>query len=534
MSYSGASVTIPCGMGGLITDEAQNKIPVTNIIEAKNISFVNGVIEKQPGSKKWNPSFPLPAGVVSAIDWWPTDYQQRLIALCSNGRVYKQNNGYSAAVEVTAQTGSPTTLVPDAQAHILVAGQELPTRDKKIIIFSGNDSPQVIVGDGLTRRNITKPAVEWTGTNHPTFGIVHRGRVFVMGQRSQGSLCYASKRDDHEAFTNEPSDTDLAYSFNVFPGEGERLIGGYVYKGRLFVAKYPKGVYYLVDQDSDPDNWYFAKLNENFGIASAHSMIEAKDDVLMASSSGSINVASAAFQLGDIKASDLLSNLRNERYMRENTNQGSYPYRWSVYHEDTKIAYFTYRSPTGVQNDRMLVIDLSHEAPKVMWSTKDQANCLFLQKDIYGVRRPVYGANDGHIYRMEQPDRDVGGSTAYEAKFQTPHMNLGDPSEKLFEFLELEFEPSGNWNVTAKIIIDGVPTETITFPVYYGAVLDRFILDKDRLEGRVPRSIRKPIHGKGRNISIEISNSGLRENFSISAMTVYYRKAGQAQRDPSK
>lgn len=533
MSYSGAGVTIPLGQGGLHTDDAQQTIPVTSVIEAKNIYYGDGLIERMGGSKRWNPSFPMPAGVLSAFDWWPTDFQQRLIAICSDGKVYRQDTGYSAAFEVTPETGSPATLVTGPQMHMATGGQETPSRPKKLFMFSGSDVPQVLTADGSTRRSISGPAVEWTGYNAPSFGIQHRGRMFVFGQQSQPHLCYASKRDDHEDFTNDPSDVDLAYSFNVFPGEGERLVTGYVFKGRLFIAKYPRGVYYLVDEDADPDKWYFAKLNANFGVASAHSAIEVKDDMLIAASTGSINTASATFQLGDIKAGDLLSSLRNEEYMRQNTNQGSFNYRWSVYHEDNKIAYFTYRSPTGTQNDRLLSIDVSHSSPMVQWSTKDQPNCLFLQKDIYGVQRPAYGANDGYVYLLEQPDRSVAG-VGYESRFQTPHMNLGDPSEKLFDFLELTFEPTGNWNVSARIIIDGVPSETVTFPMYYGAVLDRFILDKDKLAGRIPRSIRKPIHGKGRSISIEVFSSGVNQNFRISALTVYYRKAGQAQRDPSK
>ena len=56
------SVVIPLGQGGLRTDDSQDFIPITNVISARNVDFSKGLIQKEPGSMRWNQSA-LPAAV---------------------------------------------------------------------------------------------------------------------------------------------------------------------------------------------------------------------------------------------------------------------------------------------------------------------------------------------------------------------------------------------------------------------------------------------------------------------------------------
>lgn len=643
MAYSGTKVDLPIGQGGLHTDDPQGLIPATGLILAKNIALYKGLAEREGGSQRWNATAVLPAGVVQFFDYFPVDVIQRLIVVCKNGRVYRFTDAFNFT-EVTPSGSAPITLNVSQGCFVVAGGQESAGNSKKLFIFTGNDPIQVISADGTTRSNLASPASEWTASNYPRFGLIHRNRLFTFGARSQPHRVYASTATNHEDFTTLAN----ILTFNVYPGEFEKLHSAWIYKGKHFVSKTPLGLYQLVDDDTDSTNWYYTKLNDDFGSASPLSPVVVQDDTLVANSTGSITSLSASFKLGNLDTSDMLSILRNSLYMRQNTSQSFIDERSGVFYEDKKQVYFTYRSPTGTKPDRLLCIDFSHQKAKVTWSDKDQPNVLGLIKDIRGVKRPFYGSDDGYIYELDREDRvgfvipqpaapvsalgsgsgnlsagaytykitiahDVGetiassasnsttvvtpavngkieltsipvdtsgkgifrkiyrttagGSTYYYlgkianntettytdniadsalttsitapsvdttdnylSVFQTPHMDFGDKGNKLWDFLEVTFEPTGKWFVYCDVFIDSEFSETIAFKLDQGAVLDEFRLDDDVLQGRLPRSIRKTLNGFGRVISLKFYSSEAYQNFRIQTVGIYFRKANERQK----
>jgi hypothetical protein len=181
----------------------------------------------------------------------------------------------------------------------------------------------------------------------------------------------------------------------------------------------------------------------------------------------------------------------------------------------------------------MLVLDMSRQTPRFMVETKDQPTCMTLRKDSNFVPRPIYGANTGYVYKMDQTTYNVA-NTAYMGEFQTPHMDFGFADQslggksKLFDFLRLTFTSSGNWPFYVDVIIDGIYSETITYAQNNsGALMDSFILDVSRLGDLHPVSLRKPLHGAGRTISFRIYNNGLNEYFKIESMAVSFRISGE-------
>lgn len=643
MGYRGTHVELPIGQGGLHTDDPQTQIPANAVILANNLALYKGLAERSGGSQRWNHSAQLPSGIVQFFDYFPLDVVQRVIVVCKNGKVYRFTDAFNYT-EVTPTGSAPTTLNVTNGCFIVAGGQEAAGNQKKLFIFTGNDPIQVISADGTTRSNLTSPASEWSASNYPRFGLIHRNRLFAFGAKSQPHRVYASNEDDHEDFTTL---VDIL-TFNVYPGEFEKINCAWVYKGTHFAAKFPKGLYQLVDQDADSTNWYYTKLNEDFGAASPLAPVVVQDDTLVANSTGSITSLSASFKLGNIDTSDMLSILRNSTYMRQNTSQAFIEERSGIFYEDKKQVYFTYRSPTGTKPDRLLEIDFSHQKAKVTWGDKDQPNVLGLIKDIREVKRPFYGSDDGYIYELDRSDRvgfvipqpaapvsalgsgagnlsagaytykvtiahdygetvassasnsstvitpavngkieltsipvdstgkglfrniyrtTAGGSTYYFlakignnvettytdniadaslvtsrtapsedstnnylSAFQTPHTDFGDRSNKLFDFVEITFEPTGKWQVYCDVYIDAEFSETISFTLDHSAVLDEFTLDEDPVIGNVPRSIRKPIRGFGRVISLKFYAYEAYQNFRIQGAGVYFRKANEKQK----
>lgn len=651
MAYeAGEGVLIPLGKGCLQTDDSQDDIPLNKLVQARNVTIRNGVIEKDFGSKRWNPTS-LPAKVIGFFDWWPDDITQYVIVVCSDGKIYRFTDPYNYS-EVTALGSAPASLKISGGVHFVQGGQESVTRSRKLFIFSGFDQIQVISGDSTTRRNLgdtsngapsgSGPATDWQSNSYPTFGFIHRNRLFVFGNKNFPHMVYASTTANHEDFITVLGG-DKLITYNVYPGESDGNFTAYVYKGKVILFKYPLGAYGLAEGDS-LDTAYFQKLNTDFGSASRHSAVQAKDDLLVANSEGSITSIAAAFQLGDIKAADLMTSLRNESFMRFETNQSKNDGRWAIYYPDKKVCFFTYQSSSGYRNDRILVLDLSRGSPEMSWSDKDQANCLGLIRDVKKILRPYYGSDDGHLYLLDSEDRrgpihtpeesivtlssggaiDIGdhkykvtyydsigetpasepsntlttssgnqkgiltlpidktgravgrkiyrnsisspavykllatvannnsnsytdiiadatlgaaysvvGNTTYsgyQMVAQTPHTNLGSDKTKVFQFLEVSFEATGNWSLYADIVIDGVFKETVEFPIYYGSPLDSFKLDRDKLIGRAPRSVRKPIHGQGRRISIRFRQSGYLQQVKITSCRVYLKTSDERQK----
>jgi hypothetical protein len=526
MAYDGEIIELPLGDCGLITDDAANKLPINGLILAENISTQNGMIEKEPGSRRWNAT-----GLGSAVrcfrDWWPLDVLQRMIVACANGKIYRFTDSYNSS-EVTS-TALPTLAMDSQQIHMVEGGIEDPSRSRKLFIFTPRNMPQVITADATVRTTISKPAVDWTNSkNYPFMGLIHRGRLWAFSP----DRYYASNIADHEDF----QDTTILTGA-IYPGEGERLYSAWVYKGKLFVAKYPSGVYILIDDDTDSTNWYFTKLNDNFGSASPHAAIEVLDDMLVANPVGSITSSIAVQAFGDIQSADLLSKLKVEKHLKNELSSDGAADRWAIYDEFRKVAYFAYRGKSSLNNNRMVVIDVSRQqsGPKITLSTKDQPNCFAMVKDIQGVKVPFYGADDGYIYEMNRADRNVNGS-GYRSRFQTIHTNLGRDREKLFHFLEVNFEATGRWNLTVEVYIDGVYSETINFLMSKGSTLGptgTFKLGPTgacRLGPESPKGFIKALHGRGKTISFRCYNSTAGQNFKIQSMKVYFKTTGENQK----
>lgn len=523
MAYSGNIAYIPLGEIGLMTDLPAGQIPRGGLIKAYNVSYETGMITKCPGSLRYNTQV-LPAGIVALHDWWPDPVTQRLIAACSDGKLYRDigDRVFSGAASIASGLLSLTP-----KSMFVEGGQELALRSKKLFYFTGTNQLKVLTADGVSIESIDSPATDWTTPNFPKFGFIHRNRLWAfMKQRA-----YASDTADHENFTTN------FLTMAVFPGEGGDLIGGHVFKGRAFVFKEGGFVYYLDDEDPDSDNWVWRKLASNFGLASPHGIVEFSNDMIAMNESGSPVSYNAVNALGDIESADLLRLMQIENYYRSVSSNAGLEFVHSLYYEAKKQAFFTGRSSYRTTNDQLLHIDLNKERPRAAIWTKDQANCLTLRKDVNKVLRPIYGADDGYVYLMDREDRLVG-SSAFTGEFKIAHTDMRYKDEnlaqknKLWDFLDVEFKPKGSWNLSVDVYIDGTFSETIDFLMdVRDDGLDDFTLDTDALGREETQTIRKPLHGSGRRISFHCRQAGSNQNFEIASFSVGFRvSAEQATR----
>lgn len=536
--YAGQIGHIPLGQYGLLTDLPPGEIPRGALVLAKNVSFDTGLITKAPGDLRYNLT-PLPNPIVGLWDWFPDINTQRLIAVTSDGSVYKDigDRVFSGNVAINSSLGILTPRINFAEG-----GQETALRDKKLFLFTGSKQVQVLTGDGTAFTDYAHPAADWITPNFPKFGLIHRNRLWAfLGQRA-----YASDTGDHEQQTSNN------LTMAIFPGEGGELIGGYVYKGRAFVFKEGGFVYFLDDSDIDSDNWNWKRLSGKFGLSSPHGVLEILDDMVAVNESGSPTSYAATQKFGDITSSDLLRILQIANYFRNVTSLSGLDVLHSLYYEAKKQAYFTWRTSYRTTNNALLVIDCNKDNPRPAIWTKSQADCLALRKDsTTKVKKPIYGSADGYVYLMDREDRLTGGS-GYTGEFKTGHLDFRWMGEniahknKLFDFLAVEFVPQGNWNLEVGVFIDGTYVETINYSMdVRDDGLDTFTLgtgvgqglttmdngDGDPLGREETQTVQMPLHGSGRRISFHCRQSGSNQNFAIASLTVGFRlSAEQAAR----
>ncbi len=533
VGYKGEKIFVPLGQLGVMSDEKQTEQPAASLILANNVICRYDVIERDFGSRKWNLSG-LPAGIVEAFDWWPDSITQQMIVVCKNGKIYRYDSGFDAPIEITASAGAPATLNVMNSALIVPGGSESAGRNRKLFIFTGNDPIQVISGNTTVRTNIAIPAADWGVGHYPTGGFIHNQSLFAFGNLNNLHTLYQASSTNHEDFVT----IGAAKIYSIFPGKFEKIISGFTYKERLYINKYPRGLYWV----DDVNNLVY-EISTSFGGRSPKSSIQAIDDMLVGNSSGSITSLKSVFSQGKVEQGDIFRLIKAYRYMQENTRQAYLFDSDALYYEQRKLAMFSYRSSASQVNNRIVCIDFENQTPAVTWNTKDQANCLFLRRDIYNIERPFYGCDDGFIYEMERQDRNLAGST-YTSEFRTPHIDFAwldiwqkkvGEIEKEFDFLEVIFQPCGNWNINCDYFIDGKFMETISFPMAFAPYLDgngtnRFQLDHSRLGGLELRTSRMKIAGIGKRISVRLYTNGLNQNFKIAGLSFYFRLGGQNQR----
>lgn len=537
--YSGQQADIPVAQGGLLTDLAPAKIPPENLITATNVILRSGVLEKAFGSQKFNQTA-LPSPIVAAFDYWPDDGTQRLIVVTKAGRVYRITDPYTTEEIVPADSTAPTTLTVSERVHIVQGGQEYlsntagtKTNHRKLFIFTGNDQIQVIEGDGLTRRNIMTPATDWDGTtgktSYPFFGIIYLNRLVVFGNTNLPHYVYVSSDqisatlNGHEDFSSTSFNSAF---FNVYPGEGTRLQSAFEFKNKLHFLKYPFGLYQMQIQDvSDPTTWYITKLNGDVGASSVYAAASVIDDVWVMNSSGTIQSLAATLNLGGIETANVLRMMYVQKYIQQITSPLGYGERQAFWHDLKNTAYFSFRGKDAQSNNVILAFDFTEQKPKLSVYTHLQANIIAARRNINQLNEVIIGSDDGFVYICDQATRTSAGS-AYTGEFQTPHTEFGTSQDKNFDFVEVEYIPTGNVDLDMSWYIEGNLQGTKTFNLGKSNQLDHFVLDQNKLQGRATRNQRLPIYGRGRSLSLKFSNDQ-NQNFKITAITVSMRLSGE-------
>lgn len=548
MAFRGVEANIELAKYGLVGTRNLAAVPVTALLQARNISLDTGALTRAGGSIPYNGgsniSFlvqeedgvshitqedgfkiileesgkPLSGEIIAIKDWWPTAELQRMIVgvkTLTDAELWRDASGVGAFTIAKDNLNIASLFV------FAEGGSEQIGRTRKLFVCNGFNPVQVFDGDAATSRDIgaNKPT-DWAGANQPRSLFFHNGRLWGVFQH----LLYGSTVTDHEDFTNTGS-----VLIPVQTGEGSFLQGGISFKGRLFVFKWPTGIYWLDDSSTTQANWQMKRLTKSTGLASPNAMCQVDDDVLFLSEIGHIHILSGIQDFGDVQNSDLSALNELTSYINDNidTSKAALERTWAVYYPSKKQARFAMRTIGATHNDIQFIVDMNHkDTPRIHIDDQNETVSLAMRQDSDRVERPVAGDTSGVVWLLDQEATNKDGA-GYTTEFQLPHTDFAWYHEKLgavrknYSYLEAIMQPTGNFSLFFDIMYDGVIKNTITVNTgTTGAALGSFVIGEDALGGDTLINTRKRLRGSSRRLSLIGRQSGPDEKFTLSQLSV--------------
>jgi Concanavalin A-like lectin/glucanases superfamily len=491
---------------------------------------------------------PLP--IISGINWSPgIGKNQDVVCLQAGSTGLILSDSLDDGTFAT-EVNSTMAVTRDPPPYFCVAGGEDVGQPRKLILFNANNLPIVykgnadplIAGQGLP---ISTPPADWTGVgNFPIFGCVHVQRLWAGGNASDPHRLYYSSLTNHEVFTG--SGAGAAGTIPIYPGQGERIIGAYSVRGALIIWKYPVGVYVIQTVDPDPTTWSVQVLSRAVGGLNCHTIVQIENDILFMDRNGSIHSLTATNEFGDFNTGNVSQIADMQPFMNSEVNRSMLSRSQSTYYANKRQAWFLV--PRTVSDIPNLRIEISMEGvnqsaqnaagvlPRFFLSRRDEAQALWLRPDkgipphppedpvgVPGdfILRPTLGEEDGCVYILDQEARNKDG-VAYPIQFGTANSDLAfvDPTLatkwKNAEFMEIVYEPEGDWDLTVHTFWDDRYASSIAFNMGgAGVPLDVFELDRDVLGASGVKEVRRRLVGSGRRFRMVAFNDGLNQNVSI-------------------
>ena len=520
MAYTGQIAEIPIGFDGLTGTKNASQILPGELVRAQNVEYAAGTLEKEGGATKYNSTAITGApAVIGGWDWHPTEGVQRMIVVTSAGAVLRDDG--AATFPTTLASGLS---VSDVVPVFVEAGKEALANNRKLFMFTGKNSVQVLSGDGATTSAISAGPADWTGVAQPTFAFTHAGRLTAGGNSSDPHRWYLSLTTNHEDFTTTP------LQFAIFPGEGEKLIGGVSFGSLAILWKAPRGIYVVNTADPDAGNWTVSRLTDSTGMLSPRAFAMIDTDLVYLDQGANFQLLSSVDTFSDVASRNLGQQALMAEFFRTTLNYGGLRDCRAIWYSAKRQAHFSVRQLGSSQNDARLVLDFNRpDRTRWAYSPRDVVRALWLKRDINGIQRPMAGDASGFVWNLDQTTRSKDGA-GYEGAFTSAQLDFSttDPKfgtiRKAGDFLELVVEPKGNWNLAVDVLWDGAAQETVQFNMgVTGAVLGSFVLDTDRLADEQVLNKKRRITGSGRRFSITGRNSGAGEDFSIARFFLHYR-----------
>jgi hypothetical protein len=500
--FSALIVEIPLGHDGLTGIENPVVALPSQLLEATYVDFQGQKISKEGAQAPFTPAA-LGASVLNGHDWWATSTVQRQVVLLGNGTVRKDSG--SGAFATTLASGLTVT----QPSQFVDAGAEKTAQPRKLILFTGTNAPQVLAGDGATMTALATPAADWTGPNQPLCGAVHANRLWAAGNLSDPHRVYFSTVDNHENFT----DATNAGSLPVFPGEGDRIIGMFSYRGLLIVGKAPRGIYVIDTTGIQITSYAVNFLSHAIGMASANAIAQVDNDVLFLDSAANMQSTAAVQALGDLSTQTYGQAVDLPNFLTQRVNAAASQWARMAYYGLKRELHIAVAGTGSATNNARLVVDFNGPTrERFRYSSPEPCPALWLMRmPATGSLHPMRGDTSGVVWHMDQPGVSPAGVPGQASRILTPALDLGhaDPGlagrMKQGHYLELVTTLDGPWNLDFDIYWDGRKHQSLAFGLRnsYGLPAGQVV------------NLQQRLLGSGRRIQFDIRQTVGSQSFSV-------------------
>lgn len=520
MAYRGIEAVIELAKYGLVGTSRLVGVLPSALIDAKNIKFSTGTITRAGGRARYNAT-PIAGAprIISLLDWWPASSSQRLLAVTSAGDILRDagDGTFPVTMGSTMGVGIP---------HWITAGEEQQGYNRKAFFTNGLHTVQIVDGDAVVTRNIGANApTDWAGGQQPRFFVLHNNRVFA----GMNHGLYWSTVGDHEDFQGTGSGL-----LSIFPGAASFLQGGTSFRGRIFVFKWPRGIYWMDDSDLDQTNWYIKDLTTATGLAGPNAIAHGDNDVWFLSENAHVMRLSAITEFGDVTQADLTAYNDLSQWTREHVSvtADALARAEARYYAEAKELHFCVCGIGSAVKNLRLILDLNLATPRLRYEDKDVCEAYEIRQDVLGVGRQIAGDDTGTVWLLDQANTEIEGE-GYDSRFQTPHDDFTwldarlATKEKIFQALEFVQRPAGDFVLDVDLWIDGKYTSTVQFSsMWDGDVLGSLVLGTGVLGGTIVNNTRKRIVGSGKRLSLVGRQFEAGSDFSAAEFIVAFKAGG--------
>ena len=502
MAFAGIVCEIPLAQTGVVGVENPTIQLPSDLVDANYVSYYGQVLRKYGGQSSYTPS-PLGATVLNGWDWFPTAAVQREIAFLGDGRVLKDSG--AGTFPVTLATG----LAVSQPSQFVEGGAEATSKPRKLFLFTGGSPVQVLAADGATMTALSKPAADWSGSQHPLCGAVHANRLWAAGNLSDPHRVYFSQVTDHEDF----QDVTNAGSLTVFPGEGDRITGLFSYRGILIVGKAPRGIYVIDTQGTVISSFSVDRLSRGIGLATGNAMTQVDNDVLLLDTAGNMQALSAVQALGDLTTLTFGQEAALANYLTGKLNAAQTMWARMVYYGLKREVHVAVPLTGETTNTGRLVVDYNGPSrPRFRLARPESCVALWLKHvGVNGLLKPLRGGTDGLVWELDQDTPSPAGVPGSSARVLTPQLDMGwvDPGlaarVKQGFYLELVTALVGPWNVDIDVYWDGRKHQSLAFNMRnpHGLPVEQAV------------SLQQRLLGSGRRIQFDVKQTVGGQSFSV-------------------
>jgi hypothetical protein len=501
-------VELLAGTGGLNRMQNLAQIPKTDLAWVESLTVENITWQKMAGALAYN-SAPLDTGLNSIWDFFNKAFVQEQIAWLADGRTVVVDQ--AGTIQKTLNAGTPPTF------GWMVEGF-LDTATKALFFYNGLDVPRVYANDGTTVTTsipLASLSPDWQPGHYPTMAFMHGFRMVAVGG-PDSHRAYLSSPRSHDRFA--PAEGD-SLGLAVYPGKGQKLVGGISFREKGYLFKYPRGIYGIQDSDSNIANWSTPELTDAVGMAGPGCICAVEDDVIFLDSDGYFHALSAV-QTQKQETVPTLFSRETSDFIRTQVNLNALELTRSVYYSRKRLLIFAVPAAGSTVANRYLLIDYNlPSGPRLLWSSRDECPALALRRE-NKTQEPIIGDSTGYIWRLDRAARNKGGA-GYRSQYEVPAQALiegGIRRMNLFE-LEVVFRPTGEHDLSMevhKMTKDGADVETLAFSMQtFGAPIGSMSFDPDVLAGTEIQTARRRLHGDANYLKLIGYNNNADENYSV-------------------